>query len=45
MWNDNTAQTYYTTPTPTKDAKANARAYKAHAAAAEIHAMLYPEDD
>lgn len=45
MWSDSAAETYYSTPTLTKDAKHNAQVAKAKQAAAAIHALLYPEGD
>lgn len=44
MWSDGIAQTYWTSPTPTRDAKANAAAYKAREHAIDIHRTLFPED-
>lgn len=44
LWSDEAARVLHTPLKPTKDAKANADAYKAHAAAQEIHDLLYPKD-
>lgn len=45
MWSPGAAETYHSTLTLTKDAKHNAQVAKAKQAAAEIHALLYPEGD
>lgn len=45
LWSDEAAKTLYSPLALTKDAKANAAQYKAHAAAKSIHDLLFPKGD
>lgn len=45
LWSEEAARILYSPLSPTKDAKANAAQYKAHAAAQSIHDLLFPKGD